>query len=104
MCCVQTPIDKLKNGKSFWNENLIRWTLIRQHTIRNANRQIRSRLLQGWSNYPTWLDMGPMMSNQDFMRLRESHYWLIYPLAVIPGMISLGLNLALVLLKPEGVS
>jgi hypothetical protein len=61
-------------------------------------------LLQGWGNYPTWLDMGPMMSNEDFMRLREAHYWLIYPLAVIPGMASVVLNAVLVFLKPPGIS
>lgn len=61
-------------------------------------------LLQGWGNYPTWLDMGPMMSNEDFMRLREAHYWIIYPLAIFPGMIALALNVALVMLRPQGVS
>ncbi|MBX3705258.1 MAG: hypothetical protein KF911_01400 [Pseudomonadales bacterium] len=61
-------------------------------------------LLQGWSNYPTWLDMGPMMSNEDFLHLRQAHYWLIYPLAVIPGMVSLVLNAVLVWLRPWGIN
>lgn len=61
-------------------------------------------LLQGLGNYPTWLDMGPMMSNEDFLRLRHAHYWLIYPLAVIPGMINLLLNVVLLFLRPAGVS
>lgn len=63
-----------------------------------------STLLQGWANYPTWLDMGTMMSNEDFLRLRHAHYWLIYPLAVVPGMISLALNGLLLFLKPQGIS
>jgi hypothetical protein len=61
-------------------------------------------LLQGWGNYPTWLDMGPMMSNEDFKRLREAHYWIIYPLAVFPGMVALVLNVILVILRPPGIS
>jgi hypothetical protein len=61
-------------------------------------------LLQGLANYPTWLDMGPMMSNDDFRRLREAHYWKIYPLAVYPGMISLILNIVLIWLRPRGIS
>ena len=61
-------------------------------------------LLQGLGNYPTWLDMGPMMSNDDFLRLRHAHYWLIYPLAVIPGMVSILINVALLILRPAGIS
>lgn len=61
-------------------------------------------MLQGFGNYPTWLDMGPMMSNDDFMKLRAAHYWIIYPLAVIPGMIAMLLNVALIVLRPPGVS
>src|SRR5262249_54081015 len=48
--------------------------------------------------------MGPMMSNEDFMRLRDAHYWLIYPLAVFPGMLGLVLNIVLVFLRPAGIS
>ena len=61
-------------------------------------------LLQSWGNYPSWLDMGPMMSNDNFMRLREAHYWIIYPLAVLPGMVGLALNVVLVVLRPHGIS
>lgn len=60
-------------------------------------------LMQGLVNYPTWRDMGPMMSNEDFLALREAHYWKIYPLAVIPGSLALPLNIALLFVRPTGV-
>ena len=40
--------------------------------------------LEGLLNYPFWRDMGPMMSNEDFMRLREDHMWKVFPLLVLP--------------------
>jgi len=45
-----------------------------------------------------------MMSNADFMRLRAAHYWVIYPLAVYPGLMAFVLNAALLVLRPQGVS
>jgi len=35
-------------------------------------------------NYPFWRDMGGMMSNDDFIRLREEHLWKVFPLLVAP--------------------
>jgi hypothetical protein len=61
-------------------------------------------LMQGLVNYPFWRDMGPMMSNEDFLRLRQAHYWKIYPLAVYPGFAALLLNVALLFLRPAGVT
>lgn len=35
-------------------------------------------------NYPFWRDMGPMMSNADFIQLRADHLWKIFPIMVAP--------------------
>ncbi|MBA2466455.1 MAG: hypothetical protein H0V46_02475 [Sphingomonas sp.] len=35
-------------------------------------------------NYPFWLDMGPMMSNADFIQLRTDQVWKIVPIMVAP--------------------
>lgn len=35
-------------------------------------------------NYPFWRDMGSMMSNDDFIRLRDEHLWKVFPLLVAP--------------------
>ncbi len=35
-------------------------------------------------NYPFWRDMGGMMSNDDFIRLRDDHLWKVFPLLVAP--------------------
>ena len=40
--------------------------------------------IEGLVNYPFWRDMGPTMSNEDFIRLREVHLWRVYPLLVLP--------------------
>jgi len=40
--------------------------------------------LEALLNYPFWRDMGPMMSNEDFMSLRSEHLWKVFPLLVIP--------------------
>jgi hypothetical protein len=61
-------------------------------------------LMQGLVNYPFWRDMGPMMSNEDFLKVREAHYWKIYPLAVYPGTVAGALNVALLFFRPTGVS
>jgi hypothetical protein len=61
-------------------------------------------LMQGFVNYPFWRDMGPMISNEDFLKLREAHYWKIYPLAVYPGMLAGPLSIALFFFRPAGVS
>lgn len=61
-------------------------------------------LMQGLVNYPFWRDLGPLISNEDFLRLREAHYWKIYPLAVYPGTVAGALNVALFFLRPQGVS
>lgn len=60
--------------------------------------------LQGLGNYQTWLDMGGMMSNADFLSLRRAHYWWIYPLVVVPGILSVMLNGALLVWRPAGLS
>jgi hypothetical protein len=41
--------------------------------------------LEGFFNYPFWRDMGPMMSNADFIQLRADHIWKIYILLVVPA-------------------
>lgn len=61
-------------------------------------------LLQGWGNYPMWLDMGDAMSNEAFLEIRRAHYPIIYPLAVIPGAVSGVLHALLLWLRPAGVS
>lgn len=40
--------------------------------------------LEGFFNYPFWRDMGPMMSAEDFIKLRKDHIWKIYVLLVAP--------------------
>lgn len=40
--------------------------------------------LEALFNYPFWRDMGSMMSNEDFMRLRVDHLDKVFPLLVIP--------------------
>ena len=51
--------------------------------------------IEGLLNYPFWRDMGPMMSNDDFMSLREQHLWKIFPLLVIPMLLLVLVTIAL---------
>ena len=57
--------------------------------------------LEAFLNYPFWRDMGPMMSNADFISLREDHMWKVFPLLVLPVVM---LPLATALLAILGAS
>ena len=49
-------------------------------------------------NYPFWLDMGPMMSNADFIQLRTDQVWKIVPIMVAPFGLLVLITSALALL------
>ena len=59
--------------------------------------------LEGLLNYPFWLDMGPMMSNADFIQLRVDHLWKIYPLLVIPVVVVFLITATLAVMAPPGL-
>lgn len=59
--------------------------------------------VEGLLNYPFWLDMGPMMSNADFIQLRVDHLWKIYPLLVIPVGLVFLVTATLAVLAPPGL-
>lgn len=40
--------------------------------------------LEGLMYYPFWRDMGAMMTNENFIKLRADHLWKIAPLLVVP--------------------
>ncbi len=56
--------------------------------------------LEGLMNYPFWREMGQMMSNDDFIRLRADHGWKIFPLLVVPLLLLFIVTIALVFLAP----
>lgn len=57
--------------------------------------RIGATSLEGFFNYPFWKDMGPMMSNADFIQLRSDHIWKIFLLIVAPAGISILVTAAL---------
>ena len=56
--------------------------------------------LEGLFNYPFWRDMGQMMSNEDFIKLRADHGWKVFPLLVVPLTLLQLAIIALVFLGP----
>jgi len=59
--------------------------------------------LEGLLNYPFWRDMGGMMTNQDFIKLRAMHGWKVFPLLVAPLLLLQLVVIALVFLRPPGI-
>jgi hypothetical protein len=59
--------------------------------------------LEGLLNYPFWRDMGPMMTNEDFIKLRSDHLWKIAPLLVLPVAVLAMVTLSLVFLGPPSI-
>jgi hypothetical protein len=59
--------------------------------------------LEGLMNYPFWRDMGPMMTNENFIKLRADHLWKIAPLLVIPFVALVLVTTALAFLAPPFV-
>jgi len=59
--------------------------------------------LEGLMNYPFWRDMGQMMTNENFIKLRADHLWKIAPLLVIPFVTLVLVTAALVVLAPPFV-
>jgi flagellar biosynthesis protein FlhB len=59
--------------------------------------------LEGLLNYPFWRDMGPMMTNEDFIKLRSDHLWKIAPLLVLPVAVLAIVTLSLVFLGPPSI-
>lgn len=57
--------------------------------------------LEGLMNYPFWRDMGQMMSNDQFIRLRADHGWKVFPLLVVPLTLLQITTVALVFLAPS---
>jgi hypothetical protein len=57
--------------------------------------------LEGLMNYPFWRDMGQMMSNDQFIRLRADHGWKVFPLLVVPLTLLQITAVALVFLAPS---
>jgi hypothetical protein len=55
---------------------------------------------EGLMNYPVWRDMGAMISNEDFIELRASHGWKIFPLLVAPLSLLQIVTIALIFLAP----
>ena len=56
--------------------------------------------LEGLMNYPFWRDMGALIPNEDFIKLRATHGWKIFPLLVAPLFLLQAVTLALVFLAP----
>lgn len=58
--------------------------------------------LEGFFNYPFWRDMGPMMSNADFIRLRADHVWKVFILLLGPAilLVLITLTLAIAPVRP----
>lgn len=60
--------------------------------------------LEGLMNYPFWRDMGPMMTNENFIKLRADHLWKIVPLLVAPFGLLVLITAALVMWPPPFLS
>lgn len=59
--------------------------------------------LEGLMNYPFWRDMGPMMTDENFIKLRTDHLWKIAPLLVIPFAALVLVTATLVFVAPPFV-
>lgn len=59
--------------------------------------------LEAFFNYPFWKDMGPMMSNADFVELRSLHTSKIFILLVGPAALLTMVTLALTLVGAAGL-
>src|SRR5262245_7377737 len=57
--------------------------------------------LEGLLNYPYWREMGQMMSNENFIKLRANHGWKVFPLLVVPLTLLQIVTIALVVLAPS---
>src|SRR5262245_24051410 len=59
--------------------------------------------LEGLMNYPFWREMGQMMSNDNFIKLRADHGWKVFPLLVVPLASLQMVTIALVFLAPPSL-
>lgn len=59
--------------------------------------------LEGLMNYPFWRDMGAMMTNENFVKLRADHLWKIAPLLVVPFGMLVIVTAVLVFIAPPFV-
>lgn len=59
--------------------------------------------LEGLLNYPFWRDMGPMMTNENFIQLRSDHLWKIAPLLVLPVAVLVIVTISLVFMGPPSI-
>ncbi len=60
-------------------------------------------VLEGFFNYPFWRDMGTMMSNADFIRLRADHVWKVFLILLAPALVLVAVTLALTILGARPV-
>jgi len=56
--------------------------------------------LEGLMNYPFWRDMGPLMSQESFKKLRADHLWKIVPLLVAPFIAEIVVTAVVVFVLP----
>src|SRR5262245_29430232 len=56
--------------------------------------------LEGLLNYPYWREMGQMMSNENFIKLRSDQGWKVFPLLVVPLTLLQLATIALVFVGP----
>ena len=59
--------------------------------------------LEGLMNYPFWRDMGQMISNDNFIKLRADHGWKVFPLLVAPLVLLQVVTIALVVVAPPSL-